>query len=83
MASSGEKAEAEEVGHRLEEGAGSAPSPTARRQQKQRAERMALIKEQVADGTLTIRQMTPKERRENPPRKPSEQEGAEPQTATR
>jgi len=33
---------------------------------------MALIKEQVADGTLTIRQMTPKERRENPPRKRSD-----------
>ena len=39
-----------------------------RRQQKERRERLKLIREQVADGTLTIRQMTPKERRENPPR---------------
>jgi hypothetical protein len=55
------------------EDSGSAPkrgqSPTARRQQKKREERLALIREQVADGTLTIRKMTPEERRKNPPGK--------------
>ena len=43
------------------------PSPTAQRQQKRREERLALIDEQVKDGSLTIRQMTPEERRQNPP----------------
>jgi hypothetical protein len=47
--------------------AGSTPSPTMRRQQRERRERMKLIREQVADGTLVIRKMTAKERRENPP----------------
>jgi hypothetical protein len=42
--------------------------PTATRQQKKREERMKLIEEQVADGTLTIRQMTPEERKANPPK---------------
>ena len=42
--------------------------PTATRQQKRREERMKLIEEQVADGTLTIRQMTPEERAANPPK---------------
>ena len=42
--------------------------PTAARQQKKREERMKLIEEQVADGTLTIRQMTPEERKANPPK---------------
>ncbi len=42
--------------------------PTATRQQKKREERLKLIEEQVADGTLTIRQMTPEERKANPPK---------------
>jgi hypothetical protein len=42
--------------------------PTATRQQKRREERLKLIEEQVADGTLTIRQMTPAERKANPPK---------------
>ena len=42
--------------------------PTATRQQKRREERLKLIEEQVADGTLTIRQMTPEERKANPPK---------------
>ncbi len=42
--------------------------PTASRQQKRREERLKLIEEQVADGTLTIRQMTPAERKANPPK---------------
>ena len=44
--------------------------PTASRQQKRREERLKLIEEQIADGTLTIRQMTPEERKANPPRPP-------------
>jgi hypothetical protein len=69
MATSGEKPKSKKPAEGSKK-PGSSPSPTARRQQKQREERLALIKEQVADGTLTIRQMTPKERRENPPRPP-------------
>ena len=42
--------------------------PTASRQQKKREERLKLIEEQIADGTLTIRQMTPAERKANPPK---------------
>lgn len=38
------------------------------RQEERRAEKLAVIREQVADGTLRIRQMTAKERAENPPR---------------
>jgi hypothetical protein len=38
------------------------------RQQERREEKLAEIREQVADGTLRIRQMTAKERAENPPR---------------
>jgi hypothetical protein len=45
-------------------------SPTARRQLKQRQERQKLIKQQVDEGTLTIRQMTPEEREKYPPRPP-------------
>jgi hypothetical protein len=43
------------------------PSPVARRKQRQREERLALIKQQVKEGTLTIRKMTPAERRKFPP----------------
>lgn len=43
------------------------PSPTAQRQQKRREERLEMIREQVKDGSLTIRKMTPEERRQNPP----------------
>ena len=49
--------------------------PTATRQQKKREERMKLIEEQIADGTLTIRQMTPEERKANPPRPPKKKRG--------
>jgi hypothetical protein len=37
------------------------------RQEERRAEKLAEIREQVAQGTLRIRQMTEKERAENPP----------------
>jgi hypothetical protein len=43
-------------------------SPTAKRQQKRREEKLKLVREQVADGSLTIRQMTPEERKKFPPR---------------
>lgn len=49
--------------------------PTASRQQKRREERLKLIEEQIADGTLTIRQMTPAERKANPPRPPKKRKG--------
>jgi hypothetical protein len=38
------------------------------RQEERRAEKLAEIREQVEQGTLRIRQMTEKERAENPPR---------------
>jgi hypothetical protein len=43
-------------------------SPTARRQQKRREEKLRLVREQVAEGSLTIRKMTPEERAKYPPR---------------
>ena len=43
-------------------------SPTARRQEKRRQEKLDLIKQQVDEGSLTIRQMTPEERAKYPPR---------------
>ena len=44
------------------------PSPTSRRQEERRQEKLELIKEQVEDGSLTIRQMTPEERKKYPPK---------------
>ena len=38
------------------------------RQEERRAEKLADIREQVAQGTLRIRKMTAKERAEHPPR---------------
>ena len=38
------------------------------RQEERRAEKLADIREQVAQGTLRIRKMTAKERADNPPR---------------
>ncbi len=38
------------------------------RQEEKRAEKLADIREQVAQGTLRIRKMTAKERADNPPR---------------
>lgn len=49
-------------------------SPTARRQQKRREEKLALVREQVEDGSLTIRKMTPEERKKYPPRKPKNED---------
>jgi hypothetical protein len=39
------------------------------RAEEKREEKLALIREQIKDGTLTIRQMTPEERKKDPPRK--------------
>jgi hypothetical protein len=38
------------------------------RAEEKREEKLALIREQIADGTLTVRQMTPEERKKDPPR---------------
>ena len=40
------------------------------RQQEKREQKLREIREQVAEGTLVIRQMTPDERRRFPPRDP-------------
>jgi len=42
------------------------------RQQKAREEKLQNIKEQVEDGSLVIRKMTPEERKANPPKPPRE-----------
>jgi hypothetical protein len=47
------------------------PSPMQLRQQEKREEKLRDIREQVAEGKLVIRQMTPDERRQFPPRDPS------------
>jgi len=60
----GEEAEKQAEEEKPKRGTG----PTATRQQKRREERLKLIEEQVADGSLTIRQMTPAERKANPPK---------------
>jgi len=46
------------------------PSPMQLRQQEKREEKLRNIREQVAEGTLVIRKMTPDERRRFPPRDP-------------
>jgi hypothetical protein len=48
---------------------GKAPvSPTRKRQDDKRERDLEEFNRQVEDGSLTIRKMTPKERRENPPK---------------
>lgn len=47
------------------------PSPMQLRQQEKREEKLRDIREQVAEGKLVIRQMTPEERKQFPPRDPS------------
>ena len=47
------------------------PSPMQLRQQEKREEKLRNMREQVAEGKLVIRQMTPDERRKFPPREPS------------
>lgn len=43
------------------------PSETAKRQEKRRKEKLAAVKQQVEEGSLTIRKMTPAERKKFPP----------------
>ena len=45
-------------------------TPKERAEEKRR-EKLALIREQLEAGQLTIRQMTPAERKEHPPRAPN------------
>jgi hypothetical protein len=45
---------------------------TQDRQRDERERKLAEIRRQLEQGTLTIRQMTPEERRANPPRPRSE-----------
>lgn len=47
------------------------PSSYQLRQQEQHEQKLKAIREQVADGKLVIRQMTPEERRRFPPRDPA------------
>jgi hypothetical protein len=49
------------------------PGSTQLRQQEKREEKLRAIREQVAQGKLVIRQMTPDERRRFPPRDPGTQ----------
>ncbi len=43
------------------------PSETAKRQEKRRKEKLEAVKQQVEEGSLTIRKMTPEERKKYPP----------------
>jgi hypothetical protein len=43
-------------------------SPTARKQEARRQEKLDLVQQQIEEGSLTIRQMTPEERKKYPPR---------------
>lgn len=45
---------------------------TQDRQRDERERKLAEIRRQLDQGTLTIRQMTPEERRANPPRPPGD-----------
>jgi hypothetical protein len=38
------------------------------RDEERRRQKLAEMQEQIDEGTLTVRKMTPKERKENPPR---------------
>ncbi len=44
------------------------PTPHQLRQEQQHAEKLRDMREQVANGKLVIRQMTPEERKRFPPR---------------
>ena len=45
-------------------------SSSRERAEEKRREKLALIREQLDSGNLTIRKMTPAERKEHPPREP-------------
>lgn len=48
--------------------AGSGAKTQRERAEQKRNEKLALIQEQIEDGTLKVRQMTPEERAKDPPR---------------
>ena len=43
------------------------PSETAKRQEKRRKEKLAAVQQQIDEGSLKIRKMTPEERKKFPP----------------
>jgi hypothetical protein len=43
------------------------PSETAKRQQKRRKEKLKAVQQQIDEGSLKIRKMTPEERKKYPP----------------
>ena len=43
------------------------PSETAKRQAKKRKEKLKAVQEQIDEGSLKIRKMTPEERKKYPP----------------
>jgi len=43
------------------------PSETAKRQEKRRKEKLKAVQEQIDEGSLVIRKMTPEERKKYPP----------------
>jgi hypothetical protein len=47
---------------------GAGKSPTAKKQEQRRQEKLDLVQQQIDEGSLTIRQMTPEERKKYPPR---------------
>ena len=51
------------------------PSPMQLRQLEKREEKLRDIRDQVAEGRLVIREMTPEERRRFPPRERSASRG--------
>jgi hypothetical protein len=51
--------------------------PQQLRQQEKHEEKLKDIREQVAEGKLVIRQMTPEERKRFPPREARPRKGAE------
>ena len=66
----GKTGDKEKAPHKGEKAPPKSGAKTQReRAEEKREEKLALIREQIADGTLTIRQMTPEERKKDPPRK--------------
>ena len=52
------------------------PTPHQLRQEQQHEQKLSDMREQVANGKLVIRQMTPEERKRFPPRDAGSQPGA-------
>jgi hypothetical protein len=56
------------AGEAKPKGGSGGKSPTARKQEQRRQEKLDLVQQQIEEGSLTIRQMTPEERKKYPPR---------------